>query len=440
MTLFRDRNALALRTFSRRDVLLALGGACASATGIWPTREQIAVAQPPSAASDFTAGMTSVRTLDGPAFRGRLILVTEPGEFTFETSEKERKTLPPGELVRFGFPADVALKGTQALLLLRDGGRLVGRLESLDREAIVLDSYFFGPVEVPRADAAGVVFQGSSDPALLADFVQELLAGDAAADRLLLDNGDRLEGAINSASYPMDGDLSAQRPTLDVVVAGATVALPGDGLRAVRFADGKKSAIAPPRLWVGLRDGSLVAASELLLKGLALSVRRRADQAPWQSQRRDALAFVQPIGGKIVYLSDLEPQRYRHVPFLTLERPYFADRNALGLPLRAAGRTHLKGLGMFPAAALTYSLTGGYRKFEAELAVDDAAGRAGSVTFQVLLDGKPQGESPTLHGGDAAQSFSLDVAGAKTLTLVVYFADHGDALDYADWLDARVVK
>ena len=33
----------------------------------------------------------------------------------------------------------------------------------------------------------------------------------------------------------------------------------------------------------------------------------------------------------------------------------------------------------------------------------------------------------------------VDVSGVKRLRLVVDFADRGDELDYADWLEARLV-
>jgi hypothetical protein len=43
--------------------------------------------------------------------------------------------------------------------------------------------------------------------------------------------------------------------------------------------------------------------------------------------------------------------------------------------------------------------------------------------------------------GDAKpQAVSVDLRGAKGITLTVDFADRGDELDHAVWLDARLVK
>ena len=61
------------------------------------------------------------------------------------------------------------------------------------------------------------------------------------------------------------------------------------------------------------------------------------------------------------------------------------DSNVLGTRLRTGGATFLQGLGMPSTSRVAYDVSG-YRKFEAEMAIDDAAGRNGSVIFKVLLE------------------------------------------------------
>jgi len=116
----------------------------------------------------------------------------------------------------------------------------------------------------------------------------------------------------------------------------------------------------------------------------------------------------------------------------------------LGEPIEVRGRRYLEGIGMHSAARLTYRLDGHYRRFESAIAIDDSAKGRGSVTFgvYVLRDGK-WGEAFTsgiVGGRDAPQPISVDLHGAKGLTLTVDFADRGDELDHAVWLDARLVK
>jgi hypothetical protein len=79
-------------------------------------------------------------------------------------------------------------------------------------------------------------------------------------------------------------------------------------------------------------------------------------------------------------------------------------------------------------------------RFEAHVGIDDSTGRRGSVIFRVLVDGQERFTSPILRGGDAPVPVSVDVRGAKKLELIVDYADRGDVLDHADWLDARLTQ
>ena len=90
-----------------------------------------------------------------------------------------------------------------------------------------------------------------------------------------------------------------------------------------------------------------------------------------------AITALQTLGGQAVYLSDLEPVGYKHIPFLQLAWPYQADRNVSGDLLRAGGKLFLKGLGMHSASRLTYDLDRPASRLEAALAIDDSGRRPG---------------------------------------------------------------
>ena len=143
-------------------------------------------------------------------------------------------------------------------------------------------------------------------------------------------------------------------------------------------------------------------------------------------------------------MSDLEPAEYRHVPYLEVGWPLERDRNVLGGPLVVGGKRYLKGLGMHSAGRVSYRLDGKYKRFEAAVAIDDSADGRGSVTFgvYVLRDGKLSEayKSGIVRGGEAPQRVSCGRGGAQGITLVVDYAERGDEMDRADWLDARVVK
>jgi hypothetical protein len=192
------------------------------------------------------------------------------------------------------------------------------------------------------------------------------------------------------------------------------------------------------RAWVGLADGSRLLASKLVHDDEAAVLAALGVEN--LKTLPEEVVFLQPLGGQVVYLSDLEAAGYRHLPYLSLSWPYGRDRTVTGTRLRAARQLYLKGLGLHGASRLSYDLAGQYRQLQAELAVDCSAGARGSVQFRVYVDRELKYTSETLRGGAAPVPLRLDLPGAKRLDLIVDFADQAHVLDHADWLDARLVR
>ncbi|MEE9603725.1 MAG: NPCBM/NEW2 domain-containing protein, partial [Thermoguttaceae bacterium] len=197
------------------------------------------------------------------------------------------------------------------------------------------------------------------------------------------------------------------------------------------------------RALVGLGDGALLVANSLILTEETAKAELTLG-VPIEWDAPGDIVSLRPLGGQVTYLSDVDERRYRHVPYLDLAWPFHKDRNVLGGRLRAGGRLFHKGLGMHSSARLTYRLDGPYRRFEAELAIDDAAGRQGSVIFRLFTtDGKTWQEaftSPIVRGGTEPLPMSVDLQGTQAIALVVDFADRSDQQDHADWLSARLIK
>jgi hypothetical protein len=219
------------------------------------------------------------------------------------------------------------------------------------------------------------------------------------------------------------------------------------------------------RTWVGLSDGSRLMAEKLVVDGGAAQITTLGGQT-WKAAPKD-IFWLQPLGGRAVYLSQLRAAEYRHVPYLGLAWPYQTDRNVTGGWLRANGRLYPFGLGVHSAAHLVYELPGAnesplsplgrgaggegkpslsdpsnnpYKRFQAELAIDDSTAGGGSVRFLVIVDGRGKYASDTIRGGMPLVPVSVDIEGAKRLELVVDFADRADVLDHADWLNARLIR
>ncbi|SFQ98217.1 NPCBM-associated, NEW3 domain of alpha-galactosidase [Lentzea waywayandensis] len=120
------------------------------------------------------------------------------------------------------------------------------------------------------------------------------------------------------------------------------------------------------------------------------------------------------------------------------------DRSVEGRTLTTGGVRFGKGIGTTPADR-TVEL-GTCSRFDATVGVDDevdgrvdrAAGVGGTVTFEVLGDGRVLHASPLRRSVDPALPISVDVGGVKALTLRVTDGGDGTSLDNAVWGDARL--
>jgi hypothetical protein len=195
------------------------------------------------------------------------------------------------------------------------------------------------------------------------------------------------------------------------------------------------------RTLVGLSDGSLLAVREFAREGDQLVLKLDGGIVLRGAAVENVVA-LQPLGQDVRYLSDMEPLRYVHVPYLDLTWPLGRDTNVMGGRLRTGGKLFWKGLGVHSAARLVYRLDGTHQHFAALAAIDDSAARGGSVIVRVLLaEGDAWREaytSPVTRGGDEPVPIFVSVGQAKGLALVVDYADRGDELDHANWLDARL--
>jgi hypothetical protein len=152
--------------------------------------------------------------------------------------------------------------------------------------------------------------------------------------------------------------------------------------------------------------------------------------------------------GKIVYLSDLEPESLVWTPYFgSGEEPpalarFFGPREDRGLdpgPLELDGRQYAKGLALHSRTSLVYRLPGRFRRFKATVGIDDRVRPQGNVRLVIRGDDRVLWEA-ALTGTGPAQPVDLDLRGVRRLGILV---DYGDDLDVADHLnlcDARIVK
>ena len=120
------------------------------------------------------------------------------------------------------------------------------------------------------------------------------------------------------------------------------------------------------------------------------------------------------------------------------------DNNLNGQPLAINGKPYLKGLWTHSfndqtPADIVFDIAGrNYSSFKATVGLDDLGVR-GSVQFQVLVDGVKKAESPVMLP-KKTREISVDVTGAKEVTLRVLNGGDGYGWDHAVWGFARFIE
>jgi hypothetical protein len=411
---------------TRRGLLgAAPGSTSVRRTASWPLATACWLLLGCSAAAAPAEGPRAV-PVEGKPFPAESVRVDADWRVTF-VADATRRSMPAAELVWWGQCAEIR-RGH--VLVLADGGLLVAEVFQADKERLTADSDLFGLMEIPIELLAGVVFQLPADRHARDLLFDRVASADAESDRLILDNQDEVGGQLEAIAdetvrlSSLVGPIDVQTQRIRALVFNPALWRPREpqGLHAL----------------VGFDDGSRLIADRLVVDEQTLRIDLGEDFRG--TAAAGDLVWLQPLGGRVTYLSDWKPADDRQIPFLDLVWPYRSDRNVTGGMLRSGGRLHLKGLGVHSASRLTYRLRQPYRRFEAELSIDDGTSGGGSVRFVVFVDGKPKYTSPIVRGGMAPVPVSVDLSGAERLDLVVDFADRADELDHANWLNARLIR
>lgn len=364
--------------------------------------------------------------VDSKPFPAELTAMDGKWQISF-TADGRPQVLSAADLIRWGQCPE---RARSLEVVLPDGGLLSPDAVAADKDKLSIDSATFGTMKLPLDSLAGIVFHPPADRQAHDRLLDRLTGAKGQNDRLLLDNGDELIGFFEG----IEGDavrLKTDSGPVDVKLDRAAALIFNPALRRKPTVEANS-----PRIWAGFADGSRLLATRLTVEGNAVQLTAAGQSF---STKRQDLVFLQPVGGRATYLSDLQPADYRQTPYLDLAWPYQRDRNVTGGRLRSGGQMFLKGLGVHSAARLVYSLEGRAVRFEALAGIDDSTQGAGSVVFRVLVDGQERFTSPVLRGGDAPMPVSVDLSGARTFELLVDYADRADVLDHADWLEARIV-
>ena len=385
-------------------------------------------------------------TVSEAPFDSRLVTFLPNHQIELEHSDGTH-VLALRDLVSWGSYSD---QHRQPHVYLRDGGILTAEILRITPARVSLYSRIFTEVQIPRSLIRAIVLSPHVNALARDRFRKQILSNISNHDTAYFTNGDTLRGAYVATSNSRTANVT-NRIGFQTEHRRTPFSIPLERLSALTFRSQtprdlqvKTKQQAPSRFSLGFADGSHfpVAAVMTDQAQIQLHVNQELTLSATATTFHRELTQLQTYTPRVTFLSDLKPTSYKHIPFLRRSWPQGTDENVLGGRLRCADTIHAKGIGMHSASRITYQIDQKFRWFQAELAIDQAAGNRGSVIFRVFLqrDGEWTSKytSPVMRGTTRPLAIKLKVTQADAIALLVEFADRGDERDYANWLNARL--
>lgn len=324
-------------------------------------------------------------------------------------------------------------------VILANGDRIAGTVLTGDDTALVLKTAWQPKglrVPLPAIRVLWLTAIPADAPAFVDRY--RWLDPKRKSDVVLLRNGDTAAGDIEK--FADAGAVRLRHGTEAIATFEATA------MAAVAFNPNLSATrkLKGPFARLVLADGSRITVSAATADGTTLRATTTFGAAFEVALNQVIALDVQQ--GKATDLADLRPKSEKVEPFNDLAWPWQANRTVKSRPLRLATprgvSTFDTGLGTHPHTTLTYSLNGKYRRFTALVGLDADTGRRGAAKVQILVDGKdqPLDGLAKLSAAAGQVPVSVELAGAKELTLVVDFGAGGDVQADVNWADARLIE
>jgi hypothetical protein len=344
------------------------------------------------------------------------------------TENGSDKTVALDRVLRLDRDTKPPTAAAKYVLYLQGGDRMAGEPGDLKDEVLTWKSPAVGELKLPLSKLLAI----SRLPSVSG------LDDERKEDAVVLSNRDVVRGVVAGIE---EGKILVQSNN-------DTVPVPFSSADTILFAGAAAKRGAAERAFrVRLVDGSIFTSPHLKIDAGKLTLDLPAAGGKTEPRQADLLNVVaiEQINGPVAWLSDRTPTVNQQVPFNS-ETTYPAkmDRNVFGKPLRFGGQTFEKGIGAHANSVLTFPLdpAGGYRFFRTRYAIDAGSGDAGraDVNVRILADRKVVYEQKDVRAFKLSPVVTVDVSGAKTLTLEVSAAGVTDTQDRLDWLEAALVK
>ena len=313
---------------------------------------------------------------------------------------------------------------TKFTLLLQDGGRIGGEPGNLKDEVLTWTSPAIGKIKLPLGKIRAIS-RVAAPPGLPVEQKE---------DQVMLSNHDVVRGVIGGIE---NGNIMIQ-------VGGDTVPLPLAAADSIFFASTPRPAVQSAHEWrVRFADSSVLTVTSIKIDdGNVLFKLPGEKDANARAADLVHLLGIEQINGPVSWLSDRMPQVNQQVSFNS-ETAYPArmNLNVFGKPMRIGSQTFDRGIGVHANSVLIFPLDGAYQFFRTRYGIDTTSdvSKAG-VHVRVLLDGQVAYEEKDFRAFKISPVRTVELKGARQLTLEVTAAGPTDAQDRLDWIEAALVR
>jgi len=379
---------------------------------------------------------------DNTRLYGQVGSVSLDGRIGVVMPDGQEKSVALEEIVAIRFLGREPLliqNGTQEMRFL-DGGRLRGQIIANQGDRLRLQTALAGELDVDLGQLRGFVslplvgFSGRK--------AEELVEGEtgrnpASLDQVLDRRGSVYPGALRK--------LTRTELFLDHEDLLQVVPIKVPYIAGVRLADASRS--SRPRI-AGTVQVRLTGRDESAIQGSLVKIHlgKWHLKPSWDEQALliidvSEIARVQVIGGRVQYLSQLEPVKVTEKTILAPPQPFRMDASCQGDVLKIGPKRYPWGIGVHADSELTFAIEGRFREFRADVGLAASENGRGSVFFVLLGDDKEIYRSKQVTASDRDPiEVVVPVKDVKRLTLKVLHGDQLDLGDAANWCAARVVR
>jgi hypothetical protein len=155
----------------------------------------------------------------------------------------------------------------------------------------------------------------------------------------------------------------------------------------------------------------------------------------------DRISRVEIVGGRVVYLTELDFVSSDQTSFLGTSWPAQINRNVLGQPMKIAHQSFDRGIGVHTKSTLVYDIQGGFDLLTLRVGLDDSAAPNGQAQASIVLDGKTiwkTDPAKPLKPGVLSDELKLAVKGGKRLELHADPAARLDVQGRVDWVNVAL--